>query len=528
MQKLLTAMTALAAIAVMTGAARAEFNLTILHINDFHARFESINAFDSNCTAEAEAAGECFGGVARLKTAIDDQREALEGSNVLLLSAGDEFQGSLFYTTYKSQVVADFMNELGFDAAATGNHEFDDGPEELAALIDRANFPILSGNFNVANEPLLAGKMEPYTVFDFGGEKVGVIGALTVDTVDISSPGGNISFEDASTATAKAVAALEAEGVNKIILLSHLGFPEDQRVAANVPGIDVIVGGHSNTLLSNVAENAVGPYPVMVGNTAIVSAYAYGKYLGDLDVTFDDAGNVTSATGEPILLDASVTPDDEYLARLEELKAPIEEAMAEVVGVATAAIDGSRESCRAVECQMGNLVTDAMLAAAPDATIAITNGGGLRASIDAGDITMGEIFTVLPFQNTLATFDATGADIVAALENGVSQVADGAGRFPQVSGLSFAWDPNAEPGSRVSNVMVKDGDAWAPIDPAATYHVVTNNFVRTGGDGYASFRDNGMNAYDGGTNLEVVVANYIASLGGEYTPYTDGRITTVE
>jgi 5'-nucleotidase len=521
MKKLLLGAATLAVMAGTGTAARADFTLTILHINDFHSRFESINKYDSNCSADDEAAGNCFGGIARLKTALDERRDALEGNNVLFLSAGDEFQGSLFYTTYKSEIVADFFNELELDAAATGNHEFDDGPAELAAFIERADFPILAGNFDVEANPLLAGKMKDYVVFDIGGEKVGVIGGLTVDTVDISLPGDDVSFMDASTATQGFVDALEAEGVNKIILLSHLGHPEDLRVAENVEGIDIIVGGHTNTLLSNTAEGAVDSYPVMVGNTAIVSAYAYGKYLGELSTVFDDDGVLTKAEGEPILIDASITPDEDYLARLEEMKAPIEEAMAVVVGNATKDIDGSRESCRAVECEMGNLVTDAMLVAAPNADIAITNGGGLRASIDTGEITMGEVFTVLPFQNTLATFDAKGADIIAALENGVSQVEDGGGRFPQVAGMSFTWDPKAEPGSRVVEVMVGD----APIDPDATYHVVTNNFVRTGGDGYASFAEKGMNAYDGGTNLEVVVADYIESLGGDYTPSVGSRIT---
>ena len=130
MKKLLLGATALALSAGLAGAAQAEFSLTILHINDFHSRFESITGTDSTCNAEGEAAGECFGGIARLKTAIDTQREkaTAAGENVVLFSAGDEFQGSLFYTQYKSKIVADFMNDMGFDVVATGNHEFDDGP----------------------------------------------------------------------------------------------------------------------------------------------------------------------------------------------------------------------------------------------------------------------------------------------------------------------------------------------------------------------------------------------------------------
>jgi 5'-nucleotidase len=153
-------------------------------------------------------------------------------------------------------------------------------------------------------------------------------------------------------------------------------------------------------------------------------------------------------------------------------------------------------------------------------TIAIQNGGGLRASIDDGEITMGEVLTVLPFQNTLATFSATGQQMIDALENGVSAIEEGAGRFPQVAGMSFAFDASAEPGSRISDVMV----GGAPIDPEATYQVVTNNYMRGGGDGYSMF-ENAEDAYDFGPGLELVVADYIAGLGGSYTPYTDGRIT---
>jgi 5'-nucleotidase len=203
--------------------------------------------------------------------------------------------------------------------------------------------------------------------------------------------------------------------------------------------------------------------------------------------------------------------------------------MGQVIGAATAPIEGSREVCRAMECAMGNLLADAILDRVADqgATIAFQNGGGVRASIDAGEITMGEVITVLPFSNTLATVDITGADVIEALENGVSDVENGAGRFAQVAGLKYAFDISQPVGSRVSEVLVKDGENWVPIDEEATYKIVTNNYVRGGGDGFASFAG-GDNAYDFGPPLEQVVADYIAKLGGEYTPYTDGRITVIE
>lgn len=535
MKRLLLGASALALCAGFSTAAQAEFTLNILHINDFHSRFGPITSSDSNCDTETDAKGECFGGVARLKTAINAKRSELEGQHVLLLDAGDQFQGSLFYTQYRGEIVAEFSNDLGIDVMAVGNHEFDDGPEELAKLIGAVKFPIISGNTNVENEPTLAGKLKGTHVVEFGDEKVGIVSALAEDTDETSSPGDNVEFEDTITSLRTQVDALKAAGVTKIIALTHIGYTLDLEIAANVPGIDVVVGGHSHTLLSKTDEKAAGPYPTMVKGpegheVPVVTAYSYGKYLGDLVVTWDDDGNVVTADGDPILLDSSVKPNEAYVDRLAELEEPIKKLMAEVIGTATAAIDGSREVCRVEECTMGNLVADAMLDRVADqgVTIAIQNGGGLRASIDAGDITMGEVLTVLPFSNTLATVEISGADVKDALENGVSDIENGAGRFPQVAGLKYSYTLAKPVGGRISDVMVKgDGDSWKPIDDEATYKIVTNNYMRGGGDGYGTFAE-GENPYDFGPPLEQVLADFIAKQGGEYTPYTDGRITVLK
>lgn len=534
MKHLLLGATALTLCAGFSSAAYADFTLNILHINDFHSRFDPITGSDSNCDAETDAAGECFGGIARLKTIIDDTRAKYADGNSLLLSAGDNFQGSLYYTTYKSKVVSDFFNQMGFDVVATGNHEFDDGPEEFLKFIEAAEFPIIGGNFDVSRDESLRGKIRGSFVIDVGGEKIGIIGATTEDTPEIASPGPNVEFTDVIQYVRGASEALDAAGVNKIILLSHIGYTIDQEVAAALPLVDVIVGGHSHTLLSNTAEGAAGPYPTMVSNpdgveVPVVQANQYGKYLGDIAITWDDNGVVTKAEGEPFLIDASVTGNEDFKTQLAALAAPIEEAMGVVIGTTTAAIDGARESCRAVECQMGNLVAEAMLDRVADqgATIAIQNGGGLRASIDAGEITVGEVITVLPFSNTLATVELSGADVIEALENGVSDVENAAGRFPQVAGLKYSYTLSKPAGERISDVMVGSGESWAPIDEAATYTIVTNNYNRGGGDGYETFAS-GDNPYDFGPPLEQVLADYIAKLGGEYTPFTDGRITVVE
>jgi 5'-nucleotidase/UDP-sugar diphosphatase len=520
-------------IALSSGTALADYELNILHINDLHSRIEAINKYDSTCSAEEEGKGECFGGVARLKAAIDAQRQAMTGKNVLLLNAGDNFQGSLFYTTYKGAVEAEFLNLMKFDAMTVGNHEFDDSEDGLAAFLDKVQFPVVTANVAASASSKIGDRVKPFIVLDQGGQKIGIVGAVANDTAELSSPGPNVLIGDDVADITAAIGELKKQDVNKIIALTHVGYPRDLAAIAKIPDVDVVVGGHTNTFLSNTSDKAEGPYPTLVDNPGgykvpVVQAGAYSKYLGNLKVVFDDAGVVKASSGEPILIDSSIKPDEAVLARIKELGGPIEELKNKIVAESAAPIDGSREVCRAAECAMGNLVTDAILdrTKGQGMTIAITNGGGLRASIDGGPVSMGEVLSVLPFQNTVATFQLKGADLVAALENGLGQIEEGAGRFPQVSGMKYSFDKSKPAGSRVVSVEVKEGDAFVPLDPAKTYNVVSNNYMRAGGDGYSIFAKAGMSAYDFGPNLELVVADYLAK-NRPYKPYTDGRITEV-
>jgi len=290
-----------AALAMTAGMAHADYALTILHTNDFHARFEPISKYDSGCSAESNAEGKCFGGSARLMSAIEAARG--RASNSILVDGGDQFQGTLFYTYYKGALAAEMMNKMGYDGMTVGNHEFDDGPEVLRGFMDAVNFPVLMSNADVTGEELLSDVLQKSTVIERGGEKIGLIGLTPEDTDELSSPGPNVTFSDPVAAVQGEVDLLTAAGINKIIVLSHSGYNTDLAVAEGTTGVDVIVGGHSNTYLSNVSDRAAGPYPTMVGDTAVVQAYAYGKFLGELNVVFDDDGVVASATGELLWLD---------------------------------------------------------------------------------------------------------------------------------------------------------------------------------------------------------------------------------
>jgi 5'-nucleotidase len=522
--------------ALPVGAQEGGFDLTVLHTNDVHARIDQFDSRGNTCDEEELAEDGCFGGVARRATVIDQIRA--EADSVILVDAGDQFQGTLFYNKYKGEAAQEMMNELGYDAMTIGNHEFDDGPGTLASFIRGVNFPVVSANIETAEESELAGLIEPYTVLEVGGEQIGVIGYTTEETALLSSPGANVTFSEIEDSVRTAVEDLTAQGIDKIIGLSHAGFGKDREVAAAVDGLDVIVAGHTNTYLSNTDEEAEGPYPVVVeapnGNPVLlVSDFTWGQYLGRLNVSFDESGVVTEYSGNPILLDSSVAPDPDIQARVDELAAPLDELMTQVVGTAAVDLNGDRADCRFGECTMGNLITDAMLweTESEGTQIAIQNGGGIRASIPAGEVTVGDVLTVLPFGNLISTFELTGAEVVQALENGVSRAEDpeneGTGRFPQVAGLRFSWNPNQPVGSRIVSVEVENPDgSYSPIDPEATYKVVSNDFMRSGGDGYEVFVD-ARNAYDFGTPLDEAVQNYIAA-NSPVSPELEGRITQVE
>ncbi len=522
------------ALALSVSMSFADYTLNILHINDWHSRIESNNKYESTCSAEEEGKDECIGGAARLIPAIAAEREKLAGQNVLLLNGGDNFQGSLFYTTYKGAVEAEFLNQMKFDAMTVGNHEFDDGEDALAPFLDVIKFPVLSANVKASAASKVGDRIKPSIVLDVGGQKIGIVGAVTTDTPEIASPGPNIQIEDDIATITAEVEKLKAQGVNKIIALTHVGYVRDKERIAKIPGVDVVVGGHSHSLLSNTDAKAEGPYPTMVDNpdgykVPVTQAASYSKYLGEFKVVFDDDGVVKEASGDPIYLDARIKPDPAVLARIKELGAPIEALKNKEVSETTAAIDGGRDNCRARECQMGDLVADAILdrVKGQGVQIAFQNGGGVRASIDQGVVTMGEVLTVLPFQNTLATFQLSGKDIVASLEAGVSEIAEGKGKFPQVAGLKYTFDLNVKPNEgRVKDVEVMENGSSTPIDLAKDYLVATNNYVRQGGDGYKLFASNGKNAYDYGPGLEQVVADYLAA-NRPYTPKLDGRITEI-
>ena len=525
-----------AASAVGTEEAQAQssgaLTVTILHTNDTHDRL------DPTTYTGKDAAGKDFrvqyGGVARIKSAIDTLKAG--AINPIVLDAGDVFTGTIFGMIYKGLADLAYMEAFGVQAQTIGNHEFDGGTAQLADYLKNATFPVVSTNIDASAEPALKDLIKKSTILEVGGQKVGIVGATTTDTPITSSPGDKVKFLDPRTTVQAEVDRLRASGVTKIIMLSHLGYSKDIVLATQLRGVGVIVGGHSHTPLGKYEGNGLpaseGNYPTVLKDAngksiLVLQTWEWGKFYGSMRITFTADGVPQFWKGMPVPVTENFKADPRLAATLRAFTIPIDGFRRNVVGTAAVRLNGDRADVRKRETNLSNLIADANLwkTRSYGTTISLQNGGGVRASIEAGQVTQGQLIDVQPFGNTLFVMDLTGAEIRAALENGVSQWEAGAGRFAHVSGLRYTFDLAQKAGSRVSKVEVGTAkDGFVALDDSKVFKIVTNNFVAAGGDGFDSLK----NAK--GAKLDTYLPDY--SVMTEYFQFlktvdakVEGRIT---
>ncbi|MBN2608326.1 MAG: 5'-nucleotidase C-terminal domain-containing protein [Candidatus Fermentibacteraceae bacterium] len=543
---------------LLWSSAHAEggFVIEILHLNDTHSNLIpaglKIYPFpgDDRITIPA-------GSVARTASEIAAIRAT--GENVVFLHAGDLVQGTLFYTVYGGAADADVYNVIRPDVMTLGNHEFDRGSEGLAHLLDQLRFPVVCANIDVSSDSLLTGRIRPCTVLEVGGERIGVVGLLTEELQSVSSPSPETVLLPLAGSAQAVIDSLHGLGVNKIIILSHIGYENDLQLASQLTGADVIVGGHSHTLLGDFSRMGLDPqgdYPTVVqaadGRTVlVVQAWRYGQVLGRLRVEFDEDGSVEGFTGSPVILtgepfltgsgDTLSGPFlESFLAVLEEdpllsvvpedgLVAGIVESYSEAIsGLEEEPVAEAEDDLPHIRIPGGNLpggsmiapiVCDALLWKANEigagADIALQNAGGVRIDIPKGWITVGAVYRLLPFSNTLAVLDISGQEMRETLENALTDIFDGGcsdGAFPYVAGMRFTALRDAPSGQRITDLEVRGPDgSYMAIDPSRTYRLVTNAFVAGGGDGYSMlagrpFTDTGF------TDSEVFI-EYLEMMG---------------
>ncbi|KAK4634697.1 5'-nucleotidase [Fulvia fulva] len=418
---------------------------------------------------------------------VNERRPVLNSS--LFLNAGDEFQGTLFYTYYGGEKIAETINQLGFDGMTLGNHEFDAGDDVLGEFLENLTFPIKSANIQ-SNHPVLNRTIQPYHIYE--EFELAVIGVMTQDTPGISSPGDGTVFTDVVEAVQNTVNLIrETTNVTRIAALTHIGYEEDQALAQNTNGLYLIMGGHSHTPLGDF-EDAEGPYPTIAENldgeeVFIVTAYRWGEYLGYIDVTYDSEGRILEYHGGPIHITNETEQNATLQAQIDEWREPFEAFAAEEIGMSNVVLD--QETCQEQECLLGDFMADAMLAyrlnESDSADFAIINAGGIRATIDEGSITRGEVLTLFPFGNSLVEISMSGDDLWNVLEGictGVSQFnGEEVTSFFQISRIiEVEWNPENSNGTRLVSVTIGN----ASLDREETYNIVTLDFLAGGGDNF--------------------------------------------
>ncbi len=476
--------------------------ITILHTNDFHMYLID-TATKKNISA---------------KIATIIKQEEAANSRTLVVDAGDAIGGgppigAFFY----GKDVIETYNAIGYDIATFGNHEFDWGKELLKERIAEAKYKYICANVIDTTTNSTFAK-SGYTVKNFGFLDLGFIGVDTTDLPTLVNPTGieGLRVTDPAEATNSAVSAMKDISDYNIVL-SHLGYDFDKTFAAKISGVGLIIGGHSHTKL-DVPTDVKGVKIVQTGN--------YGANVGKVVLEF-----VASPTGAKLVnmnyklipVADSIADNPEIKALLDPYNTELAKKMDVVIGEALVELDGLRANVRSKETNLGDYITDWMRAVS-GADIAITNGGGIRASIPKGPITVGTIYTIVPFDNILAVVEITGKQVLQALENGYSLIEKGDGRFAQISGIKVKVDRKKPAGSRVVEVTLLDG---TPLDSDKMYKVAVLDFMVNGGDGYTALKPYKSFKWITGNWVRDDLVEYVKA-HPQVTATVDGRITFVD
>jgi 2',3'-cyclic-nucleotide 2'-phosphodiesterase (5'-nucleotidase family) len=430
--------------------------------------------------------GHTTGGVSYLAGVVKQLREET-GGKCILLDGGDWGQGSYESKLTQGKTLIDVMNSLGYDAAEIGNHEFDWGRKALDERIERARFPILAANIKEQGD-LLKG-VKPYTVKEVDGLKVGIIGVITTDTPGTTDTRNlkGLKFESPKSAVEKYLPELESQGVDLVVLLSHQGDVEDKKTARTVPALDVIVGGHSHTVIEK---------PEKSGNAIVVQSGTGGDYVGALKLQVDpQRRKIVSFTNSLIpVTDETAKPDPEIERIIAPIVSEANERTSAFVGESRVNLTHDRR--KVLETVLGNVLTDAMREAT-GCEIALQNAGGIRDQIAKGTITYGDLYRVLPFDKYVVSMTLTGSQIKSLLESSARR---SKGNL-HVSGLTMDIDPKGQPGRKVSNIKV-NGE---PLQMRTVYTVATDDFLAGGANGFTTFRE-GKNREFGGLVVDALRA----------------------
>ncbi len=415
-------------------------------------------------------------GYAKIASIINNEKE---NNPVIYLDAGDAVHGLTFATLTKGENIIKILNAIELDALAVGNHEFDYGYDRLLELKDMATFPMLASNIVKNNQ----NDFTPYVIIEKDGYKIAVFGLATPETAFKTHPNNvkEVTFEDPTKKAQQMVDELKGKS-HLIVALGHIGIDKasvenTQKILKSVKGIDLFIDGHSHTKIEN---------GTMMGKTLVVQTGEYTKALGKVTVSFKDGKKTLDAKLITKEDTANVVADPKIANLIEDLNKDVSKIASVVIGKSLVKLEGEREFARTGETNLGNLATNAMLEET-GADVALTNGGGIRASINAGNITLQDVVSVFPFGNLVVVKEVTGQELLEAIEHGIRNYPEAEGGFPHVAGIQVTFNPKNDALDRVVHISLNNGKEF---DPKAKYSLATSDFLSAGGDGYEMLADN--------------------------------------
>ncbi|XP_040063025.1 protein 5NUC-like [Ixodes scapularis] len=535
------------------------FNITVLHTNDIHSHFLQSNKRGGSCTEKDLNKSACYGGVARIITKVKELKGKVP--NPLFFNGGDFFQGTIWYTVLKYNIVALAMENMMYDAVCLGNHEFDDGPEGLAPFLLRmmaANVTVLGTNLDTTKEDIFIQKnitVLKHKIYEFNGVKMAVMGVVTKETLTIARP-GKINIFDEIESIKNEIESIKKEtkklktDVKIFALISHVGYEKDMEIAKEVKDLHFIVGGHTNTFLysgqSPGDDTPAGPYPTVVkrddGSIALVTQdYCFGKYLGFLELQFDATGKLKNWSGNPILMDYTIEEDKAMLTKLKPYEEIVRKAGDEPIGTSKVLLEASHKICRLKECNMVNLIADSFLAyyadrnstipgAWSDVNAAVVNAGITRTSIQQGTVLRKHVMEAMPFESSLVVLTMNGNQLQKMFDDGISKFTwygDPEGSFLQVSGMRVVYNFLRHQHNRTEKLKILCANCSVPkyelVEPTVTYKIVTTSFMARGGDGFI-FEKEVLDSMKTEGLMDVeVFTDYLRKLSPIKTP-EEGRI----
>jgi 2',3'-cyclic-nucleotide 2'-phosphodiesterase (5'-nucleotidase family) len=427
---------------------------------------------------------------------------------------GDFLSPSTMSSMFQGGQMVATLNAAGLDLATFGNHEFDFGAEVTRERMRESRFTWVSANVLDPATGFPFGDAAPFVLRDFGGIRVAFFGLVTPDTHTLSKGAATLKFLDPIQAAKDVVARARRARADVIIALTHQDMADDKQLAAAVPEIDLILGGHEHV-----------PLDAMVGRTLILKTGADAVLLGriDLTVTVGRGGRRVESKWGLIAVTDEIPEKPEVAAIVKQYESVMAAQLDVIVGATSVPLDTRNDIVRTQESAVGDLIAD-LMRAAMQADVALINGGGIRgnAVLPPGPLRRRDVLSILPFANKIVKVDVTGEILRAALENGLSQVERTAGRFPQVSGLRYVFDPKRPAGSRLVSVTI----GGQPLDPRASYTLATFDFILGGGDGYTMLKEGKalVKAENGPMDSDLLIERLKA---GPIAPVLDGRASRV-